>query len=146
MGLGRIIHTLLFGHAPERVAQASLEALNGRDWAGLRKLLTANFYFRDNDDNRIEGPDLFLSAMQSMLLEAPDYHVKVERFERTGNAVLMRGATKSANPRFSANSVWRMDIVGGKVACLQNYRANDTLRLFEYAERSEPGQPGDEPA
>lgn len=106
--------------------------MNERRWDDFRGLLAEGFFYRDSEDREIEGADRFITAMEKMLAEAPDFQFDVEDYHASGDVVVMKGYTTSGNPRFCTLSAWRLDFTGGQIRCWQNYRANDTVRFYTY--------------
>lgn len=136
MRLKGAIERVRFGQHPQLAAEATIEAINGRDWPRLRQLLTDDFFFLDGEGNRVEPADHFITSMQAMLVDAPDFALRVDDYEEAGHMVYMRGRTTSSDFRYRSHTMWRARVHGGRLQCLQNFRAHDTLRLVDFA-----GQP-----
>ena len=136
MSLRRVLTRLLRGRSPGYVAQAGVKAVNDRRWDDFRKLASDDFRYRDSEDNELEGSEAFIAAMQAMLGDAPDFELDVKDYQAAGQTVVMKGFTNSENHRFRTVSAWRIDVKSGRILRWQNYRANDTVRLRDYAEAS----------
>jgi hypothetical protein len=133
MGWGGKLRDSLLGPAPEDLAQASIEAVNARDWEALRRLLSSGFQYRDRDGNRLDSPQTFVAALQAMVANAPDFRLEVDSYQRLDATVLMRGRTASANRDLRSESVWKMEIRRGRIRSLESYHANEAMKLYGYA-------------
>ena len=120
-------------HHPRDTALATVDAVNRRDWSGLRTLLAEDFFYVDGEGNRIETPGSFVIAVQGLVKDAPDLTIEVDSFEDVGAMVYMRGRTMSRDFRFRSRSMWRTKIVNGRMACLENFRVANAMRLSKYA-------------
>ncbi len=132
MGWGRTLRDSLMGPAPEQLARASIEAVNSRDWVGLRRLLAKDFEYFDRDGNRVASPEGFIAALQGLLQTAPDFRLELDACRSAGSRVVMRGRMVSANLRVRSESVWRMDTRRGRIRCLESYHLNERMRLHRY--------------
>lgn len=132
MPFGRALQNLINRQTPDSVAKASIAAINERRWDDFRALLADGFLYRDSEDREIDSAERFIRAMEGMLGDAPDFLCEVEDYRSSGNTVVMKGFTTSQNPRFCTVSAWKLDFSGGRISCWQNYRANDTVKLYTY--------------
>ncbi|MXO58306.1 hypothetical protein GRI89_01945 [Altererythrobacter salegens] len=133
MPFGRALNNLISRKAPMTVAKASFSAMNERRWDDFRALADDDFHYLDAEGNEIDGADRFIAAMERLVADAPDFQFEVNDYHVSGNVVVMNGVTTSKVARFSTISAWRLDFAGGRISYWRNYRANDTIRLFEYA-------------
>jgi hypothetical protein len=134
MKLRDAIGRLRLGPPPRQTANASVDAVNRRDWPRLRTLLIDDFFFTDGEDNRIESADRYVASLRAMIDEAPDFRLDIDSFEAAGSMVYMRGRTVSENRRFSSQAMWRAKVERGRLVCLENYRPTNSLRLSKYAQ------------
>ena len=132
MGWGRTLIDSLFGLPPERLALASLEAVNNRDWDALRGMLREDFEYFDRDGNRVASPEGFIGALQGLLVTAPDFRLEVDACRAAGSRVVMRGRMVSENAQVRSESVWRMATQRGRIRCLESYHANERMHLHRY--------------
>jgi hypothetical protein len=139
MGWGRTLRAWFLGLPPERLALASIEAVNDRDWDALRQMLVEDFEYFDREGNRVPSPEGFIAALQGLLEAAPDFRLEVDACRGAGSRVVMRGRMVSANAQVRSESVWRMDTRRGRIRCLESYHANERMRLHRYGASPEKG-------
>lgn len=139
MGWGRTLRDSLFGPPPERLALASIEAVNAHDWDALRRMLAKDFEYIDREGNRVASPEGFIAALEGLLKTAPDFRLEVDACRAAGARVVMRGRTVSGNARVRSESVWRMVTRRGRIRCLESFHANERMRLHSYGSSPESG-------
>ena len=118
---------------PRDTALATVEAVNRRDWEGLRALLADDFFYLDGEGNRIETAERFVTSMQGLLEDAPDFALEIDSVEEAGSMVYMHGGTVSEDFRFRSRSMWRAKIEHGRMQCLENFRFANAAQLAKYA-------------
>jgi hypothetical protein len=132
MTIGDAIGWLRKRH-PRDTALATVDAVNRRDWDGLRALLDDDFFYLDGEGNRIETPDRFVTSLRGLVGDAPDFTLEIDSCEEAGHMVYMRGATVSEDFRFRSRSMWRAKVEHGRMRCLENFRFANATQLAKYA-------------
>lgn len=118
---------------PRDTALATVEAVNQRDWEGLRALLADDFFYLDSAANRIETPERFVASLQGLVSDAPDFALQIDSCEEAGSMVYMRGRTVSEDFRFRSRAMWRTKVEHGYMQCLENFRLANAGQLAKYA-------------
>lgn len=132
MGWLRNLHRRISPATPLEIVQASIAAINSRDWGELAEILAEDFRFEEGE-YRIEGRDAYLAAIKAMVADAADFQLLVDDYEVNGNQVTARGSSHATSHRFRTAAVWRLGVVQGKVAHLRSFRASNHARLASYA-------------
>ena len=118
---------------PRDTALATVEAVNRRDWEGLRALLADDFFYLDGEANRIDTPDRFVASLRGLVGDAPDFALEMDSVEEAGSMVYMHGRTVSDDFRFRSRSMWRAKVEHGRMRCLENFRFANAAQLAKYA-------------
>ena len=122
-----------------RLVRRLVDALNNRDFVGVRTLLKDDFVYRDVADHAIEGADGYVQAMKVLFEAAPDLQFDVPELSTAGGRVLAKGSLVSADPQFTTDSLWHISIEGGLIADMQSYRhenAVPVIALYDEKRRS----------
>ncbi|ANU08384.1 nuclear transport factor 2 family protein [Paraurantiacibacter namhicola] len=118
--------------SPLELAHEVIRATNARDYEALGTLCGKRFVFVDGEGSRVEGCDEFVTAVKALVAAAPDFTLDIDRYDVTGENVVMHGQTSSSNPDFTSEALWRMVVRRGRVQFLENYVASAKQRLVNF--------------
>lgn len=143
MGIGAAIRSAWDRRSKRRTAECVAQALNARDYDALGDLVTEDLVYLDTMSNEIRGRAAFVAANLRMHDDAPDMTILLDSFSEAGDALLIRGRTTSANPKFCSDTLWHARFARRKMCELQAFRENNAISLSEYAVRAPASSGGD---
>lgn len=107
---------------PSAVATRFNDCINAADLEGLAALMTEDHAFIDSAGSVVAGKAAVIAAWSSFFAAFPGYRNHFVRNREAHDTVAIEGRSTSSDPRLHGPALWRVKVLGGKVAEWQVYK------------------------